>query len=200
MQDLLFDFGSKTLLEDEEPFLPALLIKESDSSNYQERTVENAQSACLTVAFAVDFESAGEKLTARAAGKRYLAIPFGLNPQEAAKRLLERCQVDGVKVLNIAGNSAHTFAQNEKPLNQMQINQWVYQVLRAVCSKHKFQYIRSGGQTGVDIAGTISAYRLKVPTLALFPKGFRQRLADGRDVLQEPSRLIKGIEHYAKLL
>lgn len=200
MQDLLFDFDRDSLSEDDEPFLPALLLKESDSSNYQERTVENANSACLTVAFAVDFASAGEKLTARAAGKRYLAIPFGMNVQEAAKQLLDRCKADSVKVLNVAGNSAHTFAKCEKPLNQAQINQWVYQVLRAVCSKHKFRYIRSGGQTGIDIAGTISAYRLKVPTLALFPKGFRQRLADGRDVLQEPSRLVKGIEHYANLL
>ena len=49
-------------------------IIENKSSSYAPRTFANAKSADLTIAFAIDFGTAGEQLTKKAAGQRYVAV------------------------------------------------------------------------------------------------------------------------------
>lgn len=51
-----------------------LIIKESTSSKYTPRTYYNAKSADLTVAFAVDFSTAGERCTHKAAGANIVQL------------------------------------------------------------------------------------------------------------------------------
>ena len=48
--------------------------RETCSPRYHDRTVINASWADLTVAFAIDFGTAGERLTRKAAGDRYLPV------------------------------------------------------------------------------------------------------------------------------
>ena len=50
------------------------------SSSYAPRTQVNASSADLTVAFATDYATAGERLTMKMAGYRYVAVPLELDP------------------------------------------------------------------------------------------------------------------------
>ena len=59
----------------------SIVVRETVSPKYHDRTVMNAREADLTVAFAVDFSTAGEKLTREAAGDRYLAIGLPATPE-----------------------------------------------------------------------------------------------------------------------
>ena len=43
------------------------------------------------------------------------------------------------------------------------------------------KHVRSGGQTGVDMAGVTAAHALGIDVLALLPKGFVQRATDKVD-------------------
>ncbi len=52
----------------------ALTLLEHSSSGYVGRTFANATSADLTLAFACDFTTAGEKLTARSAASRLVRL------------------------------------------------------------------------------------------------------------------------------
>ena len=67
-------------------------IVEHESAQYKPRTVHNAHTADLTVAFAEDFNSAGEKLTKREAGDRYVAIHLSTDPLVAARMLYAACK------------------------------------------------------------------------------------------------------------
>lgn len=58
-----------------------LAILEHASPSYAPRTAVNAKTADATLAFAVDFNSAGERLTRRVAEGRYLAVPLSREPE-----------------------------------------------------------------------------------------------------------------------
>ena len=54
-----------------------LILEENSSSNYRNRTEENARLADLTIAIALNFDTAGERLTkdiVLKSGKKYIAI------------------------------------------------------------------------------------------------------------------------------
>lgn len=157
----------------------ALRLTAHDNYSYAPRTQENAQNADVTVAFAVDFTTAGERLTHRASGSRYVGIPFGSNISTAANQLVEFLQRCSGATLNVAGNGIYTLGANG--VTQAQANQWVYEVLANVTSRVKLTLIRSGGQTGIDQAGLIAGMALGVPTLGFYPKSFRRRLANGQE-------------------
>lgn len=146
---------------------------EHKSEKYRPRTIHNAKSADLTVAFAVDFTTHGEKLTKDAAGEKYIAIDLGMDIREAAKALYIDCRDRGVKVLNVAGNGEYT--TNEHGWSQSRTNVWVYQVLALVHKHLPFEMLISGGQTGVDFAGGVAAEALGIPGVMTFPKGYLQR-------------------------
>ena len=68
-----------------------LTITESREAGYRSRTIENASASDITIAFATDFSTAGERLTARAARESargtYVAIPYSPSPASPVKGL-----------------------------------------------------------------------------------------------------------------
>lgn len=166
---------------------PAVQLCEHPSAGYAPRTWENARRADVTVAFAVDYTTAGERLTHRAAGERYIAIPFGGDAPAAAIHLAQFLAQRGATTLNVAGNGLATLVRHK--VTQAQANRWVYEVLRRVHARRPLAHIRSGGQTGIDTSGLVAGIALGVPVTGLFPKGYRQRLANQQDVLRDPATL-----------
>lgn len=181
--------------------LPALRLSESESSSYGPRTALNAKRADLTVAFALDFNSNGEKLTRQVAGSRYVGIPLGMDPDQAAKEILDKISVFDASILNIAGNSLHSLNKGKsKALSQGEVNTWVFEVLSQVHAIRSLSAICSGGQTGVDQAGLVAAIALGIPALGHYPKGYRRRSQEGKDFLTEKSKLALELSQEAFIL
>lgn len=160
--------------------------------SYVPRTTENAKGADVTVAFAVDFNTAGERLTKREAGVRYVGITYGIDPAVAAASLLKFLVERKGSSLNVAGNGIYTFAENLKlseVLAQAQANQWVFDVLSRVVAKIPLVSLRSGGQTGIDQAGLVAAVALGIPAIGLYPKSFRRRNAKGEEIHSTSGRM-----------
>lgn len=177
-----------------------LTIAESTSASYPPRTYYNATSSDLTVAFAVDFTTAGERLTAKAAKGKYLAIPLGMNIDEAAVQISEslkkisKCNLpfidaDGL-IINIAGNSIDTL--NASGWTQAKANKYLFRVLRRLNRLANLAQVKTGGQTGIDIAGAIAAYAINLPIHVTLPKGFKQR-KDGVDFTQTEDDVVDQI-------
>ncbi|MBI6882329.1 hypothetical protein [Pseudomonas putida] len=157
-------------------------LVEHKSPKYPPRTIHNAKSADLTVAFAVDFTTYGEERTHDAAGEKYIAIDLGKDIRQAAKDLYIQCRDRDVKVLNVAGNGEYT--TTEHGWNQDRINLWVYQVLALVHKHHPLEMVISGGQTGVDFAGGVAAELLGIEGIMTFPKGYLQRTVKEKALTQ----------------
>lgn len=168
----------------------SIQFKEHPLADYPSRTRENA-SADVTIALAVDFNSAGEKLTKNSVtqqGKMY--IPIDLNkglavtPERVDKivDMLNRIGKPEI-TMNIAGNGIYTMAGQ---YTQPQLDEFMYQLLSAVLQspnlKTKIVAGRTGGQTGMDEAGAKAMSRLGIPTTVLAPKGWKMRGIDGKDV------------------
>ena len=156
-----------------------LILQEHTSSKYTPRTYFNAKKADLTVAFAADFTTAGEKCTHKAAGEAYLPIWIFTTPLLASRELYKALKAGNVKVLNIAGNGIYTLEQYD--ISQSKANQYLYEVIRLVHKHWPIEEIISGGQTGVDLAGLVVANRLGINCVGTFPKGFIQRGTDKVD-------------------
>lgn len=182
--------------------LEALSISDDPSAGYSQRTIKNARSADLTIAVAIDFSTAGEVLTRKAAGAHYLAIHFmDLRDEfyeEHAQRIAANLRAIGGNRLNVAGNGIYTFAR--KDIEQLEVSQRMYKLLARVHELHPLASIRSGGQTGADIAGLIAAVALKIPAIGLFPKGYVQRNKNRQDIRQSSERLVKAIHQRASEL
>lgn len=163
----------------------AIDIQAHFSSHYKPRTLVNAAQADLTVAFALDYDSPGERLTRKAAGERYAAIPLGADPLESARALYRHLRANQVRRLNVAGNGLSTLSRHG--WTQARTEDWLYEVLAKAALHWPLEVVRSGGQTGVDIAALSAAHALGIPVVGLLPKGFRQRLATGEDVTQTAS-------------
>ncbi|WP_455233399.1 DUF4326 domain-containing protein [Geopseudomonas aromaticivorans] len=173
-------------------------IQEHTSPSYSPRTYANAAGAELTVAFAVDFSTAGEKLTHKAAGDRYVGIPLGSDPVEAARALYRALRDRNAHTLNVAGNGIYTLALHG--WTQRTVNEWVHEVLSKVNAHWPLTAVRSGGQTGVDLAGVVSAHVLGIDSLMLLPKGFTQRGTDKIDKLHTAEEIRAQVEHWANAL
>lgn len=156
-----------------------LSISEHASSQYRNRTQHNVDVADLTVAFATDYGTPGERLTRNLAGRRYVAIPLMTPVDDAAAQLLRYVRSLGVKTLNVAGNSIRTL--RDEGLDQASVNAWVHAVLQQVHEMSPLSRIVTGGQTGVDLAGGVAGVALEIPTVMTLPKGFLQRDAAGED-------------------
>lgn len=161
-----------------------IVFQEDSSSGYRERTIANA-SADATIAIALDFKTAGEKLTKEAVknqGKVYIPIDghdLTVN-QERVDKIVKKLNSIKTKSdsisLNIAGNGIYTMKGFYK---QKEVDDFTYELLKAVVSspdlKNKIGFIRSGGQTGFDEAGAKAGEMLNIPTLVYAPKGWRFR-------------------------
>lgn len=176
-------------------------FEEDTASGYKERTMKNA-SADATIAIAVDFDSAGEKLTKKSVleqNRKY--IPIDANnlvvTQERVDKIVESLNslqdksADSLSdkksiVLNIAGNGIYTM---KGKYTQQQVDDFTYELLKSVIDssnlKVKIKSIRTGGQTGFDEAGTKASIKLGLPTLTLAPKGWKFRNANGTDISNE---------------
>lgn len=170
-------------------------ILEHSSPKYGPRTFVNANSADLTVAFAVDFTTAGERLTHRAAADRYVGIPMSAPGVEAARELYRALKRTGARRLNIAGNGIYTLQQHG--WQQEQVNAWLHAVLVPIQQHWGLVHVRSGGQTGVDMAGAIAAYALGIDVTLLLPKGYIQRGADKRDRSYSRDEIAYQLQHSA---
>lgn len=166
-----------------------LELIEHPSSSYSPRTRANATGADLTVALAVDFTTAGEKLTHKAAGENYLGIPLSEDPVQAARLIYKWLRDHGAQtpVINIAGNGLYTLAQHG--WTQTQADRHLYTALAKVHEHWPIRKIISGGQTGIDQAGLTAALALGIPAAGTLPTGFLQRGADKRDFTQSEQAL-----------
>lgn len=173
-----------------------IIFTQSSSIGYRQRTIENAQSADMTIAFAVDFNTAGERLTKNAteqAGKLYQPIDisnistnFSTSSSTAditVNNIVSGLNTVNAKSINIAGNGIYTFVT--RGLTQEQIDTLVYEMLNRIVNnpnlKNRIEKIITGGQTGIDEAGAKAGARLGIYTEVHAPKDWVYRTVDGID-------------------
>ncbi len=173
-------------------------VTESSASGYRERTQHNANSAGATVAIAVNYATAGERLTKNVAGDKYIALGFDKDPRAAGKELAAFMKERGTTTLNVAGNGIYTLVADG--WTQETVNQHVYAVLAEANRRSPITKIVSGGQTGVDIAGAVAAKALGIPAVITLPKGYVQRNAQGVDQRVGKAVVERQIEDGAKKL
>jgi hypothetical protein len=183
---------------EKQPEIIDLSLSATQDQGYRYRTDMNTKKSDLTLACAHDYNTAGERLTAKLAGSKYLAIPTSMSSSEAANRLLQECRKRSVKTLNIAGNGIYTFAK--VPLSQEEINQWLYDILKIVHSSHPLISIRSGGQSGMDTAGLVAALALNIPAIGLYPANFLRRNVDNKDYFSTPEQISDELYAQAKAI
>lgn len=176
-------------------------IIESNSTSYAPRTYANAYAGDVTIALAVDYGTAGEKLTKKAAGSRYLALPINEEnteiPADAhVDTLVSYMDRKKVNTINVAGNGIYTLSR--RGWTQSRINQYLYDILSAVHKKHPISHIYNGGQTGVDIAGAVAGEALGIPVTIHMPRGLKQRFEDGVDVPRDPKDIYFAVKEMAK--
>lgn len=175
-------------------------VVEHKSASYSPRTWYNAGRAELTVAFAVDYNTAGEKLTKKAAGGNYVACPLtGWDWLDNARHLYRACKALDVKTLNVAGNGIYTL-QAKAGMTQQEVNMYVYKVIKQVHEFWPIGMIVSGGQTGVDLAGAVAASVLGIHWEMTLPKGFKQRGEDNIDVDHTEQEIITQVAYWAGVL
>ena len=188
-----------------EPFRQAepqhsIVFTESKGS-YAQRTRENATApeVDFTVAFAKDFNTAGEVCTAKAAGDSLIEIhvPYtkdghiDLSPagvRKGVNELLSELPDEFYKGkdvepcgLNIAGNGIYTLG-----VPQSEADEYVAKVLAVACDKGlKPVSFRSGGQSGIDEAGAVAGQVLGIPTTVHAPAGYAMRGSDNKDIRSE---------------
>ena len=158
---------------------------------YAQRTRENASRADLTLAFAVDFTTAGEKVTEQAAGDKLIQVSLSresLTESAAKARSVFDCltpqERSSILTVNIAGNGMQTFAAHG--IGQKEVNSYVHNFLGVLQDMGiRFDGVISGGQTGADEAGIVAAKALGIPAEVHAPKGWMMRGADGKDLFSE---------------
>jgi hypothetical protein len=175
------------LLDEIKSHYPIELIEHS-SPSYAPRTYVNAHEADLTIAFAVDYTTAGERCTIKAAGRKYLAVPLTWDVERAARHIKRTMFETKARKINIAGNGVYTLVKIG--YEQFVVNKRIYQILKSVHAEYPIEQIRSGGQTGVDTAGLVAGMALNIPSVGLFPKGFRQRTAEGVDMDKDKEQIL----------
>jgi hypothetical protein len=157
-----------------------LTIIEHAKRSYVPRTTHNAETGHVTIAFAVDFTTPGEKLTKKVAGEeRLLESPMELDPVDAARELYKKLLKTDGRVLNIAGNGIATMKKHG--WDQRRVDAHIYAVLSKVHQHRKIELVVTGGQTGGDIGGAIASVALDIETIVTMPNGLRQIHEDGVD-------------------
>ena len=169
------------------------------TGGYRSRTISNVLSANVTIAFAVDFSTSGEKLTHTTAVKYNkpilrLKVPTNINDANRIEyltdnelvELLNFCKsniIDDKISINIAGNAIQRFVKYK--ISQQMLNNWMTSVIKYLKESLPDTVaitIRSGGQTGSDIAGIIAGLRNNIPCTAHFPHGYLTRNEKGIDM------------------
>lgn len=152
------------------------------SSSYAPRTYHNAAQG-VTLAIAADFNTAGERLTTKAANGMIVhldAKDFANQWLPAARKLYKMLHDNDLRVVNVAGNGIYTLSKYG--ITQITMNDMVRQVLHKVDTHWPLERVVSGGQTGADLAGLVAAAKIGIPCTGLWPAGFKMRYCDGVDV------------------
>ena len=150
---------------------------EDTSEGYGHRTYINAASADVTLAFAVDFTTSGEKCTKDAALKaNKLYIPINLDDSNWKVDIpYTAWMIKELHSLNIAGNGIYTLSKYD--ISQDKCDRMIYYFIERLVNEYECEItsIRSGGQTGVDESGLKAGAKLGIETISLCPKGWKYR-------------------------
>lgn len=178
---------------------PFFTLSETTSSNYAPRTIENAAAADLTLYFhAHGQESSSGRTLTEAHSNRFLpVVVFRDQPVEAANRILEIIQPYPFPVVNIAGNRQYKFGTKR---TQSDVTKYILEVLTLVTTAKKIHQFRTGGQTGADWGGLVAGVILNVPTVALFPAGFRQQYMNRKNIDHTRDEILGKITESVDLL
>lgn len=178
------------------------IVYTTSTGGYQKRTLENAQAddVDFTLAFAVDFNTYGEKATARAAGDSLIAVDLPLKKtggldmsyksiNKVVDTIIASLPDDFINGyssgLNIAGNGIYTLAKSD--ITQDDLDVFLCAVGKTLQEKGvSISSVRSGGQTGVDEAGAVMGAALGVPTTVHSPNDWAFRGTDGKDIKGQP--------------
>lgn len=155
-----------------------ITVIEHHTASYPGRTAVNAKESDGTIAFAYNFDSAGEQLTEKMCkqyNKPILKIQLReplRDIDEVANHIVNWLDKYQIKHLNIAGNGIRTM---KGIFSQETLDTYLYKIFEKVLSHHPLEHIRSGGQTGADEAGVKALDQLGVDTTIVYPKGYRIR-------------------------
>lgn len=159
-----------------------LILKEHTSASYAPRTYHNASQG-VTLAIAVDFTTAGERLTHKASKGKIVQQEFNVifwDEVIPARKLYSMLKKYDCHTVNVAGNGIYTL--QKKQVTQKEANQYVYDILKLVSTHWPITKVVSGGQTGMDVAGLVAGVALGIEVIGTWPKGYLMRFEDGRDV------------------
>lgn len=179
----------------------SLTILEHKSASYSPRTYHNASIADITVAIAADHNTAGEKCTQKAvvaAGTEIVKLPMDKDYLNSARLLWKAVKDIDSPTINVAGNGIATL--HKHGWSQEQVNRIVYDILAKVNEYHPIGKIVSGGQTGVDLAGGVAAYKLGIDCVLTLPKGFKMRFQNGEDYDTSEGQVRNMVTEYASYL
>lgn len=161
---------------------------EHPTPGYAARTYANVRESDLTIAFATDFTTAGERLTKKATVElEKLFIPVEIRMDTISLKRSADSMNSSIKLLmrgisfnlNIAGNGIYSLS---KAYTQKDIDDYIAEYLAIALNGIAVKYIRSGGQTGVDEAGVKFGNDFGYETICCFPKGWMFRDITGADI------------------
>lgn len=164
---------------------------EHPTPGYAARTYANVRESDLTIAFATDFTTAGERLTKKATVElEKLFIPVEVRMDTVSLKRSADSMNSSIKLLmrgvpfnlNIAGNGIYTLENYLPHYTQKDVDDYLAEYLAIALSGISVKYIRSGGQTGVDEAGVKFGNDFGYETICCFPKGWMFRDVTGVDV------------------
>lgn len=177
-------------------------IQDHDSSGYAARTKHNADSADVTIAVAVNFSTAGERLTKKLAQdngfERYVPFYFTEDPVECARKLYVHMKCYNLRSINVAGNGVYSLSDHG--YSQEDANLWIYQCLSLIHEHLGITKIVSGGQSGVDLAGGVAAKLLEIDCVMTLPRGYKQRWEDGVDKQFKKWDIVDQVDNYSDKL
>lgn len=170
-----------------------ITFKNNNTTSYSWRTRLNTFNSDITLAFAIDFNTAGEKATKKAAtaqGKPYLGII--VNNEYSSDRVnkivdkLNSIDEDSIRI-NIAGNGIYTMAKHgyTQEFCNILVLTYLHDIIHHPNLKKKIELIRSGGQTGFDEAAIHAAQTLNIPAIVSTTSDWKFRTADGKDIRDE---------------
>lgn len=171
-----------------------ITLREHTSSSYAPRTYHNASQG-VTLAYAVDHNTAGERLTQKAANGKIVFAGPKTPDIDAARLLYKMLRDNNCSTVNVAGNGIYTFAKHG--YTQGTANAGIKQILQMVHEHWPIKLVVSGGQSGADIAGLYAAANLGIDCIGTWPKGFKMRFEGGVDVNMTPDQIMEMIESYA---
>jgi len=160
-----------------------IIVNENPSWRYVPRTILNGQSADITLAFATDFTTAGEKTT-KSNAKRFHGVDLLNTVEHEFTHLLQTLIAKNtgnfvLNTINVAGNGIYKL--DKKGVTQGDVNFYVATFIKNLHKLSPISKIYSGAQTGADMAGVYAGWRLGIPVEINIPKGYRQRNKDGID-------------------